>query len=71
MEIQTDHRVPTRRSLCLVFPNKNLSSSRFCLSGKKHRVKESEKRDKKLAEELKKMWNMKITVVSIIAGALG
>ena len=40
-----------------------------------HRVKfkESEKKDKylDLAWELKKLWNMKVTVISIVIGALG
>ena len=39
-----------------------------------HRVKqkESRKRDKylDLARELKKLWNMKVTVISIVIGAL-
>ena len=36
-------------------------------------VKESEKRDKylNLARELKKLWNMKATVIPIVIGALG
>ena len=40
-----------------------------------HRVKlrESKKKDKylDLARELKKLWNMKLTVISIVIGALG
>ena len=40
-----------------------------------HRInlKESEKKDKylDLARELKKLWNMKITIVPIMIGALG
>ena len=40
-----------------------------------HRVKlkESEKKDKylDLARELKKLWNMKITFIPIVIGALG
>ena len=40
-----------------------------------HRVKlkESEKKDKylDLAGELKKMWNMKVTIIPIVIGALG
>ena len=36
-------------------------------------LKESEKRDKylDLAKELKKLWNMKVTVIPIVIGALG
>ncbi len=40
-----------------------------------HRInlKESEKNDKylDLARELKKLWNMKVTIVPIVIGALG
>ena len=40
-----------------------------------HRInlKECEKKDKylDLARELKKLWNMKVTIVSIVIGALG
>ena len=40
-----------------------------------HRInqKESEKKDKypDLARELKKLWNMKVTIVSIVIGAFG
>ena len=40
-----------------------------------HRVKQkvSEKKDKylDLARELKKLWNMKVTVIPIVIGALG
>ena len=37
------------------------------------KLKESEKKDKyqDLAWELKKLWNMKVTVVPIVIGALG
>ena len=38
-----------------------------------HRMKESEKKDRylDLARELKKLWNMKVTIVPIVIGALG
>ena len=40
-----------------------------------HRVelKESEKKDKylNLARELKKLWNMKVTIIPIVSGAFG
>ena len=37
------------------------------------KLKESDKKDKyeDLARELKKLWNMKVTVVSIVTSALG
>ena len=40
-----------------------------------HRIKlkESEKKDRylDLARELKKLWNMKVTIISIVIGAFG
>ena len=37
------------------------------------KLKESKKRDKylDLARELKKLWNMKVTVISVVIGTLG
>ena len=42
------------------------------LAGPRVKLKESEKRDKymDLARELKKLWNMKVIVKSIVIGAL-
>ena len=39
----------------------------------KYKLKESEKKDKylDLASELKKLWNMKMTVIPIVIGTLG
>ena len=39
----------------------------------KIKLKESEKKDKylDLARELKKLWNMKVTIISIVIGAFG
>ena len=39
----------------------------------KIKLKESEKKDKYLylARELKKLWNMKVTIIPIVIGALG
>ena len=38
-----------------------------------HRIKECEKKDKylNLARELKKLWNLKVTIVTIVIGAVG
>ena len=43
------------------------------LDDQKVKIKENEKRDQYLdiARELKKRWNMKMTVIPIVAGALG
>ena len=39
----------------------------------KEKIKESEKKDKYLdfAWELKKLWNMKVTIIPIVTGAFG
>ena len=59
--IQTDHLIPARR------PDLAVPAD--------HRIipKESEKKDKylDLAKELKKQWNMKVSIVPIVIGALG
>ena len=57
--IQTDQLIPARRPDLIIINIINL--------------KESEKKDKylDLARELKKLWNMKVTIVPIVIGALG
>ena len=35
-----------------------------------HRIKLKESEKKELARELKKMWNMKVTIIPIVIGAL-
>ena len=74
--IQTDHLIPVRRSDLIITNKKN----RICkivdfTVPADHRInlKENEKKDKylDLARELKKLWNMKVTIVPIVIGALG
>ena len=52
----------------------NLQNSRFAVPAD-HRIKqkESEKKDKylDLARELKKLWNMQVTIIPIVIGAFG
>ena len=45
----------------------------YCPGGPQNKLKESKKRDKYLdfARELKKLWNMKVTIIPIVIGALG
>ena len=71
--IQTDQLIPTR-------PNNNQQKKRICkivdfavLADHRINLKESEKKDKyyDLARESKKLWNMKVTIVPIVIGALG
>ena len=76
--IQTDHLIPTRRPDLIIINNKK--KKRICkivdfADPADHRInlKEREKKDKylELARELKKLWNMKVTIVPIVIGALG
>ncbi len=74
--IQTDHLIPASRP-DLIIINKNESTCRivdFAVPAD-HRVKlkESEKRGKylDLVRELKKLWNMQVTIIPIVIGAFG
>ncbi len=73
--IQTDHLIPARRP-DLIIINKKQKKKRTCkiVDSADHRInlKECEKKDKylDLARELKKLWNMKVTIVPIVIGAL-
>ena len=73
-EMQTDHVIPARRP-DLVMDNKKENQLKSGLFPINHRVKikENEKIDKclDLARGLKKLWNMKVTVIPIAIGALG
>ena len=76
--IQTDHLIPVRRP-DLIITNKK-KKKKICKivdfavpADHKINLKESEKKDNylDLARELKKLWNMKVTIVPIVIGALG
>ena len=75
-KIQTDHLISARRPNLIVINKKSRTCRMvdFAVSAD-HRVKlkECEKRDKhpNLARELKKLWNMKVTIIPIVIGALG
>ena len=79
--IQTDHLIPARRpDLIIINKKKKKKKKRICkivdfavLADHRINLKESEKKDKylDLARELKKLWNMKVTIVPIVIGALG
>ena len=75
--IQTDPLIPARRPDLIIINNNN---KRICkivdfAVPADHRInlKESDKKDKNLdlVRELKKLWNMKVTIVPIVIGALG
>ena len=74
--IQTDHLILARRPDLIIINKKKKRICKivdFAVSAD-HRInlKESEKKDKylDLARELKKLWNMKVTIVPIVIGAL-
>ena len=75
-KIQTDHLISARRPDQIIM-NKKLITCRIVdfADPPDHRVKlkENEKKDKylDLARELKKLWNIKVTVISVVIGALG
>ena len=74
--IQTDHLIPARRpDLIIINKRKRICKIVDFAVPADHRInlKESEKKDKylDLAWELKKLWNMKVTIVPIVIGALG
>ena len=73
---QTGHLIPARRPDLIIFNQKK----RICKivdfavpADQRINLKESEKKDKylDLAKELKKLWNMKVTIVPIVICALG
>ena len=75
-DIQTDHLISTRRPDLIIINKKK----RICKivdfavpADHKIKLKECEKRDKylDLARELKKLWNMELTIVPIVIGAFG
>ena len=74
--IQTDHLILARRPESVII-NKQKKTCRIVdfVVPADHRVKlkESKKKDNNLdvARELKKLWNIKVTVVSIVIDALG
>ena len=74
-EIQTDHLISASRP-DLIIINKNERTSRIVdftvLADHRVKLKENEKRDKyhTLTWELKKLWNLKVTVMPIVIGAL-
>ena len=75
--IQTDHQIPARRPDLIMINKKKKRTCKivdFAVPAD-HRInlKECEKKYKyfDLARVLKKLWNMKVTIISIVIGALG
>ena len=78
-DIQTDHLISARRPNLIIINNKkkkkeNLQNCQLCCPSRpQNKTEKCEKRDKylDLARELKKLWNMKVTVIPIVIGAFG
>ena len=75
-DIQTDHLISARRPDLIIINNKK----KICKivdfavpADPRIKLKECKKRDKylDLARELKKLWNMKVTIIPIVIGAFG
>ena len=79
MEIQTDQLIPARRPDQVMINKQPKKKERICYKKdfvvpENHRVKiKSEKINKylDLAGELKKPWNIQVTVIPIVVNALG
>ena len=78
-DIRTDHLISVRRP-DLIIINKKKKRKKICKivdftvpADYRIKLKECEKRDKylDLARELKKLWNMKVTIIPIVIGAFG
>ena len=76
-DIQTDHLISARRPDLIIINKKKRKISKivdFAVPADHGiKLKESEKRDKylDLARELKKLRNMKVTIIPIVIGAFG
>ena len=77
-DIHMDHLISARRPDLIIINQKK--KKRICKivdfavpADHRIKLKECEKRDKylDLARELKKLWNMKVTIVPIVIGAFG
>ena len=77
-DIQTDHLISARRpDLVIINNNKKKRTCKivdFAVPAlHKRKLKECEKKDKylDLSRELKKLWNMQVTIIPIAIGAFG
>ena len=75
-DVHTDHLISTRSpDLMMMNKKKRICKIVDCTVPAAHRIKlkECEKKDKylDLARELKKLWNMKVTIVPIVISAFG
>ena len=75
-DMHTDYLISAKRpDLIIINKKRELAKLWTIAVPADHRIKlkESEKKDKYLvlARELKKLWNMKVTIIPIVVGALG
>ena len=75
-DIHTDHLISARRPDLIIINKKKRTYKiiDFAVSADNRiKLKECEKKDKylDLARELKKLWNMKVTIILIVIGAFG
>ena len=75
-DIHTDHLISARRPDLMIINKKKRTCKivNFAiLADHRIKLKESEKKDKylNLARELKKLWNMKVTIIPIVIGVFG
>ena len=74
-DLETDHIIPARRlDLVLINKKENLPSRKFCRSSGWQRKNKSKRKDRKILDlswELKKLWNMRLTVILVVFSALG
>ena len=69
--IQTDHLIPARRPDLIIINQKNKIVELAVPADHRIKLKECEKKDKyiDLERELKKLWNMQVTIIPIVIGA--
>ena len=71
-DIHTDHLISVRRLDLIIINNKKRICKIVDFADHRINMKECEKKDKYLdLAELKKLWNMKVTIILIVIGALG
>ena len=81
-DIHTDHLISARRPDLIIINKKKKKKKKMRIrkivdfavpADCRINLKECEKKDKylNLASELKKLWNMKVTIVPIVIGAFG
>ena len=79
-DIHADHLISAKRPDLIIINNNKKKKKRICKiveftvpADHRIKLKEWEKKDKylDLARELKKLWNMKVTIIPIVIGAFG